>query len=446
MLLTGQRILLPAYGVAMYLCILPVQALDFVGSVNNTSAYTSNTLKTEANEVGEWTHHPGLDLAATRDSTSWLINADYHYFRRLYQKDFWKDESITTGQGSARWRAVPHRLDFFINNSRTESSIQALQTQTQDNRQIVSNTKAGATVILQPTGKENALQLEYVYVETTASDTQSDSERHNGTLSYTLGSSTNSSMQLQTTHSKISYSGFFPDATFTIATLNYAKVVRDLELDVKLGHNWFDRSDRGKTDDSSYDVAVLWHVSSLSTVNFSAFYGIVDQSRNLPGNGGTVNENTGINAAFNESRGSLSLTQKWGRTTLTFGGDWTKQEYAPDVPLDNDRIGFKFALFRNLTRTVDATVDIEVVSRDFIDQGDDQDEIEVNFRFKHKLGQTLSLSWGGDYIKRESNTNTSFEEWQASLELRYTFIGARKRTPKGAGSIRGNPQALSLGQ
>jgi hypothetical protein len=435
MLPTSHRILLPAFSTTLCcLCIFPVQALDIIGSAKNVSDYTSNTLMTENNEIGEWVHHPGIDLAATQDSNLWLINADYHYFRRLYQKDLWKDESITTGLGSARWRAIPQRLDFFANNSRTESSIRALQTQTQANRQIVSTTRAGSTLSLQPTGKADGLQLEYAYIKTKASNTQTDSVRNNGTLSYTFGSTAISNMQLQSTHSKISYSGPFPDATLTLATFNYVKRNRNLEMDLKLGHNWFDRTGRGKTDDGSYDVAVLWHTSNLSTVSFSAFYGIVDQSGNLSGSGGTVNENTGVNAAFNETRGSLSLTQKWGRTTLTFTGDWTKQQYAQDVPLDNDRVGFRFGLLRNLTRTADATVDVNFVRRNFVDQGDDQEDITAKIRFNHKVSHTLNFNWGGEYVKRESITSTSFDEWRVSLGLSYTFVGARKpNRPAAAG-------------
>jgi hypothetical protein len=172
----------------------------------------------------------------------------------------------------------------------------------------------------------------------------------------------------------------------------------------------------------------------------------VDQSRNLSGNGEAVNENTGINAAFRETRGSLYVTQKRGRTTLTFGGNWAKQEYAPDVPLDSHKTGFKLALFRNLTRSVDMAVDFSFTSREFIYQGDDQDEIKANFRIKHKIGRSLGLNWGGDYVKQESETTNSYDEWRVSLELRYIFTSAQMDNLNNDKNRNRHQQQLSLSQ
>lgn len=418
---------LPGFIILLLWCLscIPAQAVEIIGKAEITSEYSSNTLRTDENAIGEWIHQPGFDITARQDSALWTLDANYHYLRRLYEKDFWGDESIATGQGSAHWQVLPQRLDFFINNRRTESSISAIQTQTPDNRQVVSNTRAGTILHFHPGGKKNALQLEYSYADSQSSNTQSDSKRHNGKVIYTFATWPDSSMQFQADHSDISFSGLFPDADSTSATLSYAKTTRKLVVGVKFGHNWYRRSGRGKSDDSTYDVVFLWRASDSSTLRLSASHAIVDQSTNLSENQGSVNENTGINAAFIETRGNLSFSQQWGRTKLTLSGIWSKEEYAPDVPLDNDSIGFSFELSRRLTRTTSATLGAKFNSRDFTDQGDNQDEITANLRFNHQIGRTIDLNWGGDYVQQDSTGAHSYDGWRVSLTLVYTFIGAR---------------------
>ncbi len=404
---------------------LPVQAIEFAGSANLNSEYTSNTLRTEDSEIGEWIHQPGFAISASQDSTSWSLDAHYRYLRRLYQKDFWDNESITTGTGSARWFALPQRLDFFVSHTRSESSISARQVQTRDNRQVVSSTQAGSTLRFHPGGNIDSLQFQYAYEDTQSSNTQTGSKRHSGTVNYTALTWPTSSIQMRATHSDINYTGIFPDANTTIATLIYSKTIRKFSGSLTFGHNWYDRDDRGKTDDSTYDVVFLWRNSENSRLELNASHAIVDRSTNLSGNPDSVNENTGVNAAFNETRGRLSYTQKWGRTSLTLGMDWAKQEYAADVPLDNERIGLSLGLSRELTRSTSVSFDTNLGKRDFIDQGDEQDDIRVRFRVNHEIGPTISFNWGLNYMQQKSTSTNSFDEWRVTIALRYTFLGAR---------------------
>lgn len=404
---------------------LPAQAVEFKSTVHNTSIYTSNTQRTEDSEIGEWIHEPGIDLSAKEESASWSLDADYRFLRRLYQGDVWDDESVTTGQGKARWQALPERLDFFISSVRREASIRALQAQTRDNRQVISTTRAGSTLSFRPGGRKDALQLEYAYTDRHSTDTQTDSRRHSGTITYTLASSQTSRFQLQTSYSDITYDGIFPDGNTGIATFNYDTHTRKLDLAINVGHNWFDRDGRGSTDDSTYNVVILWRASSSSTVTFNASSAIVDQSTRLTGGTGPINENTGINAAFKEIRGDLSLLQEWGRTRLTLRGYWAKEEYAPDIPLDNDRFGFNIGLSRRLTQNTSVFLDLGFSNRDFKDQGDDQDEFTAKFRINHQIGRTIDFNYGADYIDRESDSIHGFDEWRAVLEIRYTFVGSR---------------------
>ncbi len=413
----------------IYLFPVQVQALDVIAAIKYEPEYTNNTLRTEQDEIEELIHKPGIDLTLSHNTATLQLDANYDYERRIYTQEFWTDENVTRGASTLQWHAVAERLDFTASNTRTETTVRAFQGQTQANRQVVSTTELGSALIFRPRGKDT-LQLEYAFLDIKANRTQTDSSRNNGTISYNLALSANDSIELKTTYSDISYQGIFPDATSTIATLGYLKTTGDLELDIKFGHNWYDREGRGKSDDSTYELTLAWRLSADSTLSFNAFQGIVDQSSRLTSNSGSdgqANENSGVNAAFNETRGSLTYRQIIGRTTFDLNGYWTQEKYAKDIPLDSDRYGFRLSVSRNLTSRTSVNLNIDYVSRDFVDRGDKQDEARANFRVTHRLGRALSLDWGASYERRKSQTNFSYEEVIASVKISYTFESARRK-------------------
>ncbi len=399
-------------------------ALEVVAAVINESDYTSNTLRSDDNEISEWIHKPGADLLLTQDSSNLLLNANYSVIRRYYQKDIWNDETIATGGGSARWFVVPRRLDFFATNSRRESTVRSLQAETQANRQIVTINQIGSTLTFRPRGRDT-VRFEYTYDDTQSNGTRTNSNRHKGALNYNFGLSASSSLNFSASYSDIEYSGPFPTANFTITTIGYSRSAGSLQMDVNVGYNWYDRGSRGKTSNGTYSAIMSWRINSGASVTLDAFNGIVDRSNNLTSTEGSISENTGINAAFEETRGRLTYTQVLGNSNLTLGANWAQQKYAEDVPLDVDRYGFNLILARNITRRTSVRFDARYTNRDFIDQGDEQDQIRVNFLVSHDIGNALNLSWGVRYEKRDSLISLNYEEVVYTLGLRYTFLGSR---------------------
>ena len=403
---------------------LSAQAVEIVAAIHYSSEYTTNTLLTDDNEIGEWIHAPGVNLVAQHDSAALALDVGYDYIRRIYQKDIFQDENVLTGVSTARWYALPQRLDFFVSNFRTESTVRARQAETQANRQVISDTRAGSTLRFRPRGADE-LQFEYSFHDINANQTRTDSKRHNATARYLVGLSANRGLQMETTYSNIEYEGLFPDAQFLIASIGYSQTSRMLDLDINVGYNWYDREERGGTGDPTYQAALTWRPTPTATLAANAFHGIVDQSTSLDGTGSAV-ENTGINAAFVETRGDLDLSQSFGRTLLTIGGYWVQEEYANDVPLDNSRIGGRVALSRNLTRRTSLTITGDYSNRDFRDQGDEQDEVRADLRASHRINRSLELSGTVSFQKRAAQTSRSYEEWRSGLALYYTFWGASR--------------------
>ncbi len=399
-------------------------ALEVVAEAQYTAEYTSNTLRTETDEIGEWIHQPGANLSVGQDTAALEMDVDYSYIRRIYTEDYWQDDNRLTGLAAIEWHALTDRLDFFVNNTRTESTEQALETETQANRQIVSTTEAGSRLRFQPrTGDE--LQFEYLFRDVNASETQTDSQRHNGTLRYLLGLSDNRTLIAVGTYSDIEYEGPFPDAEYSMATIGYQQETGTLELEINIGYNWYERDGRGRTSDPMYSGSLTWEATPTSTFSLTGSRMITDLGSGL-GSGDSASENTNVNAAFEETTGDLTYTQVLGANTFTLGGFWTRQEYAEDVPLTNTRVGGRFGFQRNLTRTTRMDAYAELSNNDFSDQGDDQDEIRAGFRVTHRIGRSLNLNWGGRYEERDAETTESYEEWIGEIQILWTFWGARR--------------------
>jgi len=410
-----------------------VAAVEVVAAVQQTSEYTSNTLRTETDEIGEWVHMPGVDFRAAQDSAALEMDIDYSYIRRFYTKDYWQDENRLIGTAAIDWHALPDRLDLFVNNSRTESTERARQATTQANRQVVSTTDAGGRLRFQPRSADE-LQLEYLFRDIHTTRTATDSQRHNGTARYLVGLSENRGLTLLGTYSDITYEGAFPNAEYAIGTIGYAQATGPVDFELNVGYNWYDREDRGSTSDPTYNGSLSWQATSAVNLGITASHVITDQSSSLA-DGGTATENTNINAAFKETMGQLNYSHLLGANTLSVSGYWARQEYAEDVPLTNTRIGARANFSRSLTRTTNFELFADFSNRDYEDTGiidgefvprDDQDELRAGFRMDHRLGRSLSFNWGVRYEKREAVTTRSYDEWLGRLQIYWTFLGASR--------------------
>lgn len=413
-------------------------AIDVEAAAQYTAEYTSNTLRTETDEIGEWVHIPGADLRVAEDTATLEMDVDYSYIRRMYTKDIWQDENRLIGTAAIDWQALADRLDFFLNNTRTESTEQALETATRANRQTVSTTEAGSRLRFQPRAADE-FQIEYLFRDVRTTRTETDSQRHNGTLRYLMGLSENRSLVAAGTYSDIEYEGPFPDAEYTVVSLGYLQESGPVELEINVGYNWYERDGRGKTHDPMYSGSLTWEAAPTATFTLTGSQMITDQGSDLA-SGGTAGETTDINAAFEETTGTIGYTQELGANTITLGGYWTRQKYAEDLsqaigrPLTNTRIGARADFRRSLTRTTNFDIYADFSNRDFPDEGDvigdDQDELRAGFRVDHRLGRSLNLNWGVRYEKREAVSTMSYDEWIGSIQIYWTFWGAR-RTPAG---------------
>lgn len=387
--------------------------------------YTSNTLLTEDSKIGEWIFTPGLNLQAAQDTASLEMDLGYSYLRRIYTKDYWPDDNRLVGKATVDWHALPERLDFFVYNTRTESTLRALDAMTPSNRQTVSTTDAGSRLLFQPRAGDE-LQLEYLYRDISSSESLTDSQRNEGTIRYLVGLSKSRELSFEGTYSDIQYEGPFPDADYQVVLLGYDQSGGTVDLMIRLGYNWFDRAGRGSADNPAYDGRLTWHVDGNVDVILSGSQRITDQGSDLA-SGGSAVENTDTNAAFEQTQVSLGYQQRFGPNTIAFEAYRDRQEYASDVPLTNTRTGARAVYTRNVRRNVDLTVSVDFSNRDYVDQNDDQDELRSAITVAHRFGRSLVMNWGARYEKRDTTMSSSYDVWYADIRLEWTFFDSIRK-------------------
>ena len=271
--------------------------------------------------------------------------------------------------------------------------------------------------------------MEYTFTDIRTDQTSTDSQRHNGTGRYIVDLSPNRNLTFAGSYSDIEYDSlFFPTAEYAVASVGYAQTSNELDLDVKVGYNWYDRTGRGTADDPAYDAAIAWRPVAGSTFTLSGSHQITDQSQSLGERGSDItDENTNINAAFKETLGRLGYTQQLGRTnTLSLETYYGREKYADDVPRSNTRVGVRAGFDRVMTSTTTFNAYAELSNRDFKDQQDDQDELRAGLGIDHRIGRALTLNFGARYEKRKASTSRSYDEWVGTIRIAYTILGARR--------------------
>lgn len=407
-----------------------VRALEVISSVEYTAEHTDNTLLTEDNRISDWIHNPGLDFYAAHDTASVELLADYNYVRQIYDKDFYDDQNLVSGTASVRWEALPQRLDLNLRNVVTQSALRASGPTTPDNRQAVSYTEVGPTLRFQPRSGDE-LQLEYLFTDVNASDTDTDSTRNTGTARYILGISDNRAFEIDTSYTEVDFDNpFSADLDTLTATGTYRQTGSSLDLELTAGYANFDRDGLSSVDGGIYQAALTWRRNATSRLTFTGSDTIRDTASDLTsgsgGDGATSPDNSDLNEVFRESRAELAWAQEIGATSASIGGFYVKEAYEDETIMrDNDGVGAFLRLSRRLTQQTTLSGSIDYTSRNYTDEGDDQDEIRAELDLTRLIGRRLALTAGVRYQDRDSTSFDSYDELLASIGVSYTFWGNR---------------------
>jgi hypothetical protein len=403
-------------------------ALDATATVDYSAEYTTNTARTETDEVEEWIHIPAFNVGLSQTGAQLELDAGYRLERRFHQEDLFDDESAATGDASVVWHALPERLDLIVTNTRTESTRRSLEASTEDNRQTVSYTSAGPVLRLRPRSNSE-LQLEYLYTDVSVEETDTDSERHGGTVRYIIDTSSTQSLTFAGGYQDVDYDNpIAPDLEVSTATMTLSRNTSALTLDLTGGYNRTERGlGRDTVDGPIFEAGVAWTVAPETVISLDASHQITDSSTNLTTGqvdfaDEEVSEDTDLNEVFTETRGSISLARPVGNTDVEVTLTASEDDYE-DALRDNERYSAGVSISRALTRRTDLSLSFDVGRRKYPDEGAEQDEYRGAFRISRSLTRRLSFSIGVRYDERDAeDAGRSYEEWTGLISLGYDLI------------------------
>ena len=407
-----------------------VQAIEVGLTIVEESEYTTNSGRTESDEVEEWIHSPGANLQANHEGPTLNLDVDYSFNRNIYQADLYDDENEATGSANLVWNALPERLDFSVHHTRTQSAIQSIGATTPDNRQETMNTTAGPLLRFNPRGQDE-IQFEYLWGDRSSEDTNTDAITHDMTARYQLAMSPSNSLSFEAIVNQVQYeNSLLPDIEYRIGQLVWARASSNITYSLAGGYNQTERTlDREDVDGFIFDIQADWQARPTTTVTFTAARDIRDQSESL-GSGSTADEldfsvNSDLAEVFTNERASVDINQLLGgRTTLGLGVSYDNEDYE-DVGRDTDTQAIRLRLTRRLTQQINLSFSVSAEKQDFSDQNDEIDTLRGDLLLDWAVGRRLSIGFGVAYEEQTSDSdisNRDYDEWAGIVRISYAAI------------------------
>lgn len=419
----------PAALIAALLGAGNAAALDTTVDLSHSSEYTSNTTLVENDEIGEWIHTPAIGIGMNQAGAVFEVDGEYQIERRIYERDLFDDETAARGAAEAIWHALPERLDLTVRNTRTESTIRAREPNTEANRQTVSVTEAGPTLRLRP--QTNAeFQLEYMYSDVRVDETDTDSERHTGAARYIISLSSLRTLTFEATNTDVDFDNpLAPDLDTWVGSAAFAHEGGNVVYSLMGGYNRTSRTQgRDDVDGAIFAASAEWLASVNTSLAVEGSRAIRDSSSTLLTGGGgfgdEIDEDTDLNEVFTETRGQVSLNHRIGPNEFVLSAAASEEDYE-DALRDSERVGLRLEARRNINPRTTFTAFAEVGTREFVDEGEEFDEIAAAIELSRQMSRRFQITLSGLYDERESDDPLarSYDEWIGRLTLTYRLVG-----------------------
>lgn len=416
------------------------EALEYEFGVGNTTLHTTNVGRTADNEVNDWVQIPQATLSASHDTGSVELDAAYRFERRIYNEDVFSDRNRLTGSADLLWDALPERIQFFASNTRTEATINSIEQDVEDNRQLVRTTSAGPRILLNPrAGDQFSFEYRYTMVQEDDStffgdEIDADSERNRFSAAYELGISANRSLTLQASREEVDFDDpGTADLDIDNASLTYQSRGDRLEIMATAGYTDISRTQSLNTVNGFVgNLSLTWSLPGGSDLTLSARRNLNDQSQDLQRGtgtfGNTVVDNSGLNDVFEEDSIGVSYNNKFGRNTLGLAYRYQTQNFAT-ADRDEDENRFSARIARQHTPKVSSSLTAQFTRRDFRFANVEDDFLTISGAIDWQANRRLRLAAGARYEDRDSSSvagiglsGFSFSEFVASISINFDLV------------------------
>ncbi len=404
---------------ALLVATSQAHALEWGVVLREVSEYTTNSARTSDNEIEEWVHQPGVQLQAEHSGPSYDLSVDYEVFREIYQQDVFDDETVASGTADLVWRALPDRLDFVANHTRTQSTIRSIEVLTPDNRDETITTTAGPILRFNPRGQDT-LEFQYEWGDRNSENTEDDAITHEFSTRYGLTSSTTNVVTFEGIRREVQYENeSIPDLEYSIGQITWDRTARDVIYALQGGYTQTKRTDLDDVDGFTFDVEVEWQASPSDLVTLGIAREIRDSPISLR-TGSLADDlffpvDSDLGEVFFNNRASISWAKAINaRTDLQIVAQYDEEDYE-DAQRDTERLGYTVSLQRTLTPSITLSLGLGYDERDFLDEGESTDSFRGNFDLTWQATPRLQLAVGARMEEQDSETSGTGREYDESV-------------------------------
>ncbi|MBB1087415.1 outer membrane beta-barrel protein [Lysobacter sp. SG-8] len=255
--------------------------LDYELSVGVT--HNSNIILSEYDEISETTLAPGIDFSFVHEGRSVDATARGNVRYLHYTSGTFDDEVRSGFSGHLRWRALPERLDFMVDDYLSQQPVNILSPLTPSNTQRVNVLVGGPTLYLR-FGDRTRGQLDLRYTRNEAEETADfDGHRLNGAFRvlHDLTPTSRASFNVEANQVEFDDTTVSSDYDRWDVYGNYQRNLNDFDASLDLGYSRLDVVDGAGHDAPLARLALDWRLSAETSLSASLDYQFSDTARSL---------------------------------------------------------------------------------------------------------------------------------------------------------------------
>ena len=364
---------------ALGLSIAPaVDAVELDYEISAGVVHNSNIILSETEEISETTITPGFDFILSHEGRSVDLvgrgNARYLY----YTGDTFDNEVRGEFSGQMRWRMLPERLDFVVEDYLSQQPVDILSPVTPSNTQRINILIGGPTLYADFSGRTRG-QLDARYSRSQAEDSSEfDADRINAAFRvlHELGPTSRTSFNVESNQVEFDDASATDDYDRLDGYVNFQRNLRQLDFSVDLGYSSLDIVDGESYSSPLGRLSVGWRFSPETSIEAKASYQFSDTAQSLASMAidpdvpiGTDIDVSGV-IVSSDPYEQRRIDLRYNHAGIRHGFDasaWhERSEYIEADDFDNTNSGAYLGYTYRITPLLDLVASVDHQRRDFL--------------------------------------------------------------------------------
>jgi hypothetical protein len=391
---------------------------------------SDNIRRVPAGEESETILTAGLEYGLLRTDGRFHadVDVDLSYFD--YQDDTYDSEVLGIANADLRYLFVPGRFEWSLIENFGQSAEDPFAASTPDNRENINYLTTGPDFMFR-LGTAADITLFGRYSTTDYEESDFDDERLLGGLALGRELSARSELSLNVTAERVEFDDTDAGSDYDrqSAFLRYDTEGARTTVGVEAGYT--EIHDDGSTSSTPlFELDVERRMTERSTLTFSGGVRSSDaasalRAGSLPG-GATPGGPDEVSSTdtFEAQHASLAWAFTAQRTEFMLSAGWEQDDYDNDSTLDRDRNIYQVSARRQITPRLSLRAEAELVSSDYDNFGQDDDESRYGLFLSWNAVGRLYIEADVEYFDRDSsNALSEFEETRVFLRFAWRNTG-----------------------